>query len=75
MSFLTTAKRWWKSKTLAFGGVLTIAGQVLDELKQTSDQWTAYLGKYGGMALTAIGVVVIVLRFKTRTAVSIRKTD
>ena len=65
MGIYDRAKRWWSSKTLAFGGSLTIVGQVLDHIKDTSEQWAAYLGNWGGMVITAIGVVVIVLRFKT----------
>lgn len=73
MSFYDDAKRWWRSKTLAFGGSLTVVGQVLDQLKDTSEQWASYLGRWGGMAITAIGVAVIVLRFKTKKAVRVRK--
>lgn len=72
-TFYQDIKRWWKSKTIAFGGQLVVVGQVVDHLQATGNQWADKLGDWGGMVITGIGVVAIWLRFKTKGPVAVRR--
>jgi hypothetical protein len=50
-----------------FAEVLVVLGLIVDYL-QTNTAWAAYLGKWGGLATVAIGVLAIVLRFARNKA-------
>lgn len=66
-------KRWWHSLTIWVGKALTVGGLVLEELSQHRADIQDALGQYGGAVITAIGVTMILLRLRTKSAVALRK--
>lgn len=66
-------KRWWHSLTIWVGKAMVVAGTVLEQLSQHRDDIQDALGKYGGTVIAGIGVAMILLRLRTKSAVAVRK--
>jgi len=63
---MSKLKQWMKSWTINYGLLLVILGS----LQQNFDYLRKLIGEENyGLSFVAIGVVVVVLRFKTTTAV------
>ena len=63
---MSKLKKWMKSWTINYGLLLVILGS----LQQNFDYLRKLIGEENyGLAFVVIGVVVVVLRFKTTTAV------
>lgn len=63
-------KKYWHSATIWAGKVMAVAGTVLQEVSKSSDDIRAALGQYGGAVVAGIGVAVILLRLKTKSAIA-----
>jgi len=63
---MSKLKQWRKSWTINYGLLLVILGS----LQQNFDYLRKLIGEENyGLAFVAVGIVVVVLRFKTTTAV------
>ena len=63
---MSKLKKWMKSWTINYGLLLVILGS----LQQKFDYLRKLIGEENyGLSFVAVGVVVVVLRFKTTTAV------
>jgi membrane protein DedA with SNARE-associated domain len=63
-------KKWWHSFTIWFGNAMAVAGTVIQQIDTSSSDLRAALGHYGGAVIAALGVAVILLRLKTKSAVA-----
>jgi ABC-type Fe3+-siderophore transport system permease subunit len=66
-------KRWWHSLTIWVGKSLAVAGTVLQELSKNTDDIRNALGTYGGAVVAGIGISIVLLRLRTKSAVQVRK--
>jgi hypothetical protein len=65
MTFADDAKRWWQSVTIWFSAALVIAGGLVEYLNSTMPELTPYFGKWGGLATVTVGVLNVLLRYRT----------
>ena len=59
------SKRWFRSKTILFGGFITVLGAVVQYMDTVAPTIAVYFGKWGGLVVVVIGVVNVLLRFYT----------
>jgi hypothetical protein len=60
-----TVKRWFLSKSVWFGNLLTVSGGWLVYLQGQETHVLALFGQYGPQAFVAIGLAVVALRVVT----------
>jgi len=65
MTYFDDVKRWWASRTIWFGTALTMLGAAIEVVNANSEMLMPYLGKWGGLIVTVIGVANVLLRLVT----------
>jgi len=62
-------KRWWQSRTVWWGMALASLGAVVQYLDTAGSLLAPYLGQWAGLVAIVIGVVNVLLRLRTATAI------
>lgn len=70
MNWQTDVKKWFHSMTIWWSGALTVIGAVLALVETQFKLIEPYLGKWSGAALMAIGIVNLLLRLRTASAIA-----